>query len=84
MSKEKKSPKGAKALDLAAIVRRLTSGARTLYEESVAAKLTPNTPLRNALTKFCGGKAPYTAMIKKARAARATEEEERKPAKKAA
>ncbi len=86
MPSKKKSPKKAAELSkdvLAAIVRRLTSGESTLFEESTRAKLRPNTPLRNALTKFCGGKAPYTAMIKKAVAARATEEE-KKPARKAA
>jgi lambda repressor-like predicted transcriptional regulator len=76
--------KAKKSLDCAAIVRRLTSGDSTLFEESERAGLTPNTPLRNALTKHCGGKKQYTAMIAKAMKARVEKEERKSPARKAA
>ncbi len=82
MSKRKPSPK-TKALDLAAIVKRLTSGETTLFQESTKAGLIPNTPLRNALREYLGGKPQYAKMIAKAMKARATQEE-KKPARKAA
>ena len=66
MSKSKKSPaKKSAKLDHAAIVKRLTSGESTLIEESKRAGLVPNTPLRNQLREYLGGKAQYSAMIKR-------------------
>jgi lambda repressor-like predicted transcriptional regulator len=78
--KKKSSPKKAtKPLDLAAIVRRLTSGQSTLFEESKRAGLTPNTPLRNALRKHLGGVKPYEAMIAKAMKARSKSSDKEEP-----
>ena len=88
MAKQKKSPKKAAALSkdqLAAVVKRLTAGDSTLFEESKKAGLTPNTPLRSALTKLLGGKQQYTAMIRRSMEARASKEEpQSKGVKKAA
>ncbi len=78
--KAKQSPKkGAKPLDLAAIVRRLQSGESTLFAESKRAGLVPNNPLRRQLRAFLGGKAPYTAMMAKAMKARAKTSDKEEP-----
>ena len=88
MSKSKKSPaKKSAKLDHAAIVKRLTSGESTLIEESKRAGLVPNTPLRNQLREYLGGKAQYSAMIKRsmeARAKKSAKEEPQSTMKKAA
>ena len=90
MSKSKKSPKRAAALSkdqLAAIVKRISSGESALIEESKRAGLTPNTPLRNALRAHLGGAKPYRAMIEKgmeARAKKSSDKEEKTRLKKAA
>jgi lambda repressor-like predicted transcriptional regulator len=76
MTTKTKSPKPAKAAvpipkdQLAAIVKRLESGASTLFAESQKAGLTPNTPLRVALREHLGGKAAYERMIAKGMQAR--------------
>ena len=64
--KAPQSPKKAKDLSkeaLQAIVKRLESGASTLFEESTKAGVTPNTPLRTALRAHLGGRPAYDKMI---------------------
>ena len=71
--KTKKTPKRSADLSkdqLSKIVQRLESGQSTLFEESTKAGLTPNTPLRNALRAHLGGKASYSKMIERSKAAR--------------
>ncbi len=80
MSKKKPAPKkAAKEISkdvLAAVVKRLESGQSKLIAESKKLGLTPNTPLRNALTRHLGGKQQYTAMIQRGMKARGKNKEE--------
>ena len=69
--KAKKAPKEITKEQLAAIVKRLESGASPLIAESKRLGFTTNDRLRAALRELLGGRGPYEKMIARGMKARA-------------